>query len=302
MPPRLRPRHPRPAPVNHASSTVGHTPPGLGSRPRPRHLLPARPKFGFPPPPPLWTPPSPPYPTPTTTPTSYLCSICPAVKVQRSEFNVEVPVLEVSIGYFIGGDHIFGPDPSSQRCSTLGCNCRTRARHSPVSASLPCLHRSPSPPPSPRLRRSRLRPNLRCILFTYSPHGCCGILGKPSRPAPVREDDRIHVTLRRSSASRSDVYPRRSVGGFSGATPRPSNLTNAEIYSLQSSRNPTPRDPASTTTTSTPWSAAAPTSARPTRSASSAPAPAPRCARRTTRTTRPSPSTRSPWRMRCSAW
>lgn len=29
--------------------------------------------------------------------------------------------------------------------------------------------------------------------------------------------------------------------GFSGATPRPSNLTNAEIYSLQSSRNPTPR-------------------------------------------------------------
>uniref|UniRef100_A0A804NXX7 Auxin efflux carrier component n=1 Tax=Zea mays TaxID=4577 RepID=A0A804NXX7_MAIZE len=60
--------------------------------------------------------------------------------------------------------------------------------------------------------------------------------------AEVREDGRIHVTVRRSSASRSDVvYSRRSVGGFSGATPRPSNLTNAEIYSLQSSRNPTPR-------------------------------------------------------------
>jgi auxin efflux carrier family len=29
--------------------------------------------------------------------------------------------------------------------------------------------------------------------------------------------------------------------GVSSTTPRPSNLTNAEIYSLQSSRNPTPR-------------------------------------------------------------
>ncbi|KAG6480260.1 hypothetical protein ZIOFF_063740 [Zingiber officinale] len=59
----------------------------------------------------------------------------------------------------------------------------------------------------------------------------------------VGEDGRIHVTVRRSNASRSDVYSRRSGagGGFSGATPRPSDLTNAEIYSLQSSRNPTPR-------------------------------------------------------------
>jgi hypothetical protein len=147
MPPRLRPRHPRPAPVNHASSTVGHTAPVLGapspmrprpgSRPRPRHLIPACPKSRFPPPPPLWTPPSPPYPTPTTTPTSCPRSICPAVKVQRSEFDVEVPVLEVSTGYFVGGDHIFGPDPSSQRCSTLGCNRRARTRHSPS------LRRSP---------------------------------------------------------------------------------------------------------------------------------------------------------------
>lgn len=59
----------------------------------------------------------------------------------------------------------------------------------------------------------------------------------------VNPDGRIRVTVRRSSASRSDVFSRRSGGGFAGghATPRPSNLTNAEIYSLQSSRNPTPR-------------------------------------------------------------
>ncbi|XP_010909244.1 probable auxin efflux carrier component 1c isoform X1 [Elaeis guineensis] len=58
--------------------------------------------------------------------------------------------------------------------------------------------------------------------------------------AEIKEDGKLHVTVRRSNASRSDVYSRRSQG-FSTATPRPSNLTNAEIYSLQSSRNPTPR-------------------------------------------------------------
>ncbi|XP_072973804.1 probable auxin efflux carrier component 1c [Typha angustifolia] len=58
--------------------------------------------------------------------------------------------------------------------------------------------------------------------------------------AEVKEDGKLHVTVRRSNASRSDIYSRRSMG-FSGNTPRPSNLTNAEIYSLQSSRNPTPR-------------------------------------------------------------
>ncbi|XP_010932634.2 probable auxin efflux carrier component 1c isoform X1 [Elaeis guineensis] len=58
--------------------------------------------------------------------------------------------------------------------------------------------------------------------------------------AEIGEDGRIHVTVRRSNASRSDIYSRRSQG-FSTTTPRPSNLTNAEIYSLQSSRNPTPR-------------------------------------------------------------
>lgn len=58
--------------------------------------------------------------------------------------------------------------------------------------------------------------------------------------AEIKEDGKIHVTVRRSNASRSDIYSRRS-HGFSSTTPRPSNLTNAEIYSLQSSRNPTPR-------------------------------------------------------------
>jgi auxin efflux carrier family protein len=58
--------------------------------------------------------------------------------------------------------------------------------------------------------------------------------------AEIKDDGKIHVTVRRSNASRSDIYSRRSMG-FSSTTPRPSNLTNAEIYSLQSSRNPTPR-------------------------------------------------------------
>ncbi|KAL3640725.1 Peptidyl-prolyl cis-trans isomerase NIMA-interacting protein 1 [Castilleja foliolosa] len=58
--------------------------------------------------------------------------------------------------------------------------------------------------------------------------------------AEVKEDGKLHVTVRKSNASRSDIYSRRSVG-FTSNTPRASNLTNAEIYSLQSSRNPTPR-------------------------------------------------------------
>ncbi|XP_047338146.1 probable auxin efflux carrier component 1c isoform X2 [Impatiens glandulifera] len=58
--------------------------------------------------------------------------------------------------------------------------------------------------------------------------------------AEIKEDGKLHVTVRKSNASRSDIFSRRSMG-FSSATPRPSNLTNAEIYSLQSSRNPTPR-------------------------------------------------------------
>ncbi|KAE8723986.1 Auxin efflux carrier component 1 [Hibiscus syriacus] len=58
--------------------------------------------------------------------------------------------------------------------------------------------------------------------------------------AEIKEDGKLHVTVRKSNASRSDIFSRKS-HGFSSTTPRPSNLTNAEIYSLQSSRNPTPR-------------------------------------------------------------
>ncbi|XP_068636603.1 auxin efflux carrier component 3-like [Aristolochia californica] len=57
--------------------------------------------------------------------------------------------------------------------------------------------------------------------------------------AEIGDDGKLHVTVRKSTSSR------RSIGGggysVSGFTPRPSNLTGAEIYSLSSSRNPTPR-------------------------------------------------------------
>ncbi|EPS72784.1 hypothetical protein M569_01970 [Genlisea aurea] len=59
--------------------------------------------------------------------------------------------------------------------------------------------------------------------------------------AEVGEDGRLRVIVRRSSASRPEVFSRKSIG-FSSTTPRASNLTNAEIYSVQSSRNPTPRE------------------------------------------------------------
>ncbi|KAL5546668.1 hypothetical protein UlMin_006355 [Ulmus minor] len=61
--------------------------------------------------------------------------------------------------------------------------------------------------------------------------------------AEVGEDGKLHVVVRKSTSSRSEIFSRRSHGPNSGLslTPRPSNLTNAEIYSLQSSRNPTPR-------------------------------------------------------------
>ncbi|GLT99892.1 hypothetical protein SLE2022_172990 [Rubroshorea leprosula] len=49
--------------------------------------------------------------------------------------------------------------------------------------------------------------------------------------AEIGEDGKLHVTLRKSNASRRSF----------AMTPRPSNLTGAEIYSLSSSRNPTPR-------------------------------------------------------------
>ncbi|PKA64583.1 Auxin efflux carrier component 3 [Apostasia shenzhenica] len=50
--------------------------------------------------------------------------------------------------------------------------------------------------------------------------------------AEVGGDGKIHVTVRKSTSSRRSI---------SMMTPRPSNLTGAEIYSISSSRNPTPR-------------------------------------------------------------
>nr|XP_043613261.1 auxin efflux carrier component 7-like [Erigeron canadensis] len=55
--------------------------------------------------------------------------------------------------------------------------------------------------------------------------------------AEIGTDGKLHVTVRKSNASRRSLA---GLGG-SGMTPRPSNLTGAEIYSLSSSRNPTPR-------------------------------------------------------------
>lgn len=56
--------------------------------------------------------------------------------------------------------------------------------------------------------------------------------GRAETEAEVAEDGRLHVTVRRSSASRRSLLM---------ATPRPSNLTGAEIYSMSSSRQHSPR-------------------------------------------------------------
>ncbi|KAE8719277.1 Auxin efflux carrier component 3 [Hibiscus syriacus] len=55
--------------------------------------------------------------------------------------------------------------------------------------------------------------------------------------AEIGNDGKLHVTVRKSNASRRSLGP----GSLPALTPRPSNLTGAEIYSLSSSRNPTPR-------------------------------------------------------------
>ncbi|KAF8399008.1 hypothetical protein HHK36_014875 [Tetracentron sinense] len=55
--------------------------------------------------------------------------------------------------------------------------------------------------------------------------------------AEIGEDGKLHVTVRKSNASRRSFGP----CSLPALTPRPSNLTGAEIYSLNSSRNPTPR-------------------------------------------------------------
>lgn len=51
--------------------------------------------------------------------------------------------------------------------------------------------------------------------------------------AQIGDDGKLHVTVRKSNASRRSFYG----GGGTNMTPRPSNLTGAEIYSL----NTTPR-------------------------------------------------------------
>ncbi|XP_037413323.1 auxin efflux carrier component 3a-like isoform X2 [Triticum dicoccoides] len=56
--------------------------------------------------------------------------------------------------------------------------------------------------------------------------------GRAETESEVAADGRLHVTVRRSSVSRRSTLL---------VTPRPSNLTGAEIYSLSSSQNPTPR-------------------------------------------------------------
>ncbi|KAE8688189.1 Auxin efflux carrier component 3 [Hibiscus syriacus] len=55
--------------------------------------------------------------------------------------------------------------------------------------------------------------------------------------AEISDDEKLHVVVRKSNASRRSLGP----CSLPALTPRPSNLTGAEIYSLSSSRNPTPR-------------------------------------------------------------
>eukprot|EP00250_Pteridium_aquilinum_P017512 c23667_g1_i1 orf=573-2630(-) len=70
--------------------------------------------------------------------------------------------------------------------------------------------------------------------------------------ADIGEDGKIRVTIRKSTSSRPPslnmfASPRRSLGMASmpsskAITPRPSNLTGVEVYSVYSSRNNTPRE------------------------------------------------------------
>ncbi|CAN1198476.1 Auxin efflux carrier component 2 [Linum perenne] len=68
--------------------------------------------------------------------------------------------------------------------------------------------------------------------------------------AEIGDDGKLHVVVRRSSAASSMVSSFNNKGGGGGGgggglnsyiTPRASNLTGVEIYSVQSSREPTPR-------------------------------------------------------------
>ncbi|KAF1886505.1 hypothetical protein Lal_00045738 [Lupinus albus] len=60
--------------------------------------------------------------------------------------------------------------------------------------------------------------------------------------ADIKEDGKLHVTVRRSTSSRPDDLISRRYRSLSFITPLSPNLTNVEIYSLHnSSRNPIPR-------------------------------------------------------------
>ncbi|KAG0584759.1 hypothetical protein KC19_3G232400 [Ceratodon purpureus] len=62
--------------------------------------------------------------------------------------------------------------------------------------------------------------------------------------AEIGEDGKLHVKVRRSVSSRSQGMhsTHHSMPSSKALTPRPSNLTGAEIYSMHSSVNLTPRD------------------------------------------------------------
>ncbi|CAD6337577.1 unnamed protein product [Miscanthus lutarioriparius] len=70
--------------------------------------------------------------------------------------------------------------------------------------------------------------------------------------AEVAPDGRMRLVVRRSTSA-----SRRSVAA-AAATPRPSNLTGVEIYSLRSSRNATPRGSSGIAHADIGWAAAAP--------------------------------------------
>ncbi|KAL1217443.1 Auxin efflux carrier component 2 [Cardamine amara subsp. amara] len=63
--------------------------------------------------------------------------------------------------------------------------------------------------------------------------------------AEIGDDGKLHVVVRRSSAASSMIssFNKSHGGGMNSSmiTPRASNLTGVEIYSVQSSREPTPR-------------------------------------------------------------
>lgn len=61
--------------------------------------------------------------------------------------------------------------------------------------------------------------------------------------AEIGDDGKLHVVVRRSSASSivSSFNKSHGLNSLTSMTPRASNLTGVEIYSVQSSREPTPR-------------------------------------------------------------